>query len=146
MKAAQQLKRQESLQTAYTDLIELRFRAGEIALPELTTARIDLTNLRQALRIAEGQVNTTRAALAAAIGIPDAAIAGKAVNWPGAEQPPTPASLPPQSIRETAVLNRLDVQRALEQYEAAQSSLQLEVARQYPDINLGLTLGVAQLP
>jgi outer membrane protein TolC len=29
------------------------------------------------------------------------------------------------------------VQRALEQYEAAQSSLQLEVARQYPDINLG---------
>jgi outer membrane protein TolC len=35
------------------------------------------------------------------------------------------------------VLNRLDVRRSLEQYEAAQSNLQLEVARQYPDINLG---------
>ena len=137
VKAAQQLRRQESLQTAYTDLIERRFRAGEIALPDVTTARIDLTNLRQALRIAEGQVNTTHAALAAAIGMPDSALAGKTVTWPGADQPPAPASLPPQNIRETAVLNRLDVLRALEQYEAAQSSLQLEVARQYPDINLG---------
>jgi outer membrane protein TolC len=137
MKAAQQLQTQVTLQTAYTDLIERRFRAGEIALPDLTTARIDLTNLRQALRIAEGQVNITQAALAAAIGIPDSALAGRAVSWPGADQPPTPASLPAQNIRETAVLNRLDVQRALEQYEAAQSSLQLEVARQYPDINLG---------
>src|SRR5260370_42112745 len=137
MKAAQQLQTQVTLQTAYTDLIERRFRAGEIALPDLTTARIDLTNLRQALRIVEGQVNTTHATLAAAIGVPDSALAGKAVSWPGADQPPTPASLPPQNIRETAVLNRLDVMRALEQYEAAQSSLQLEVARQYPDINLG---------
>jgi outer membrane protein TolC len=137
VKAAQQLRRQESLQTAYTDLIELRFRAGEIALPELTTARIDLTNLRQAFRIAEGQVNTTHTALAAAIGIPDSALAGKTVSWPGADQPPALASLPPQNIRETAVFNRLDVLRALEQYEAAQSGLQLEVARQYPDINLG---------
>jgi outer membrane protein TolC len=137
VKAAQQLQRQESLQTAYTDLIERRFRAGEIALPELTTARIDLTNLRQALRIAEGQVNITHAALAAAIAIPDSALAGKTVSWPSADQPPVPASLPPQSIREAAVLNRLDVLHALEQYEAAQSSLQLEVARQYPDITLG---------
>lgn len=137
LKAAQQLRRQESLQAAYADLIEQRFRAGEIALPDVTTARIDLTNLRQALRIAEGQVKTTHATLAAAIGVPDSALAGKAVSWPGADQPPAPAVLPPQSIRETAVFNRLDVLRALEQYEAAQSNLQLEVARQYPDINLG---------
>src|SRR5260370_19525834 len=112
-------------------------RGGWVELPEVTIAGIDLTKLRQALRISEGQVNTTDAALAAAIGIPDSALAGKAVSWPSADQPPVPASLPPQSIRETAVSNRLDVLRALEQYEAAQSSLQLEVARQYPDINLG---------
>jgi outer membrane protein TolC len=33
--------------------------------------------------------------------------------------------------------NRLDVLGALEKYEAAQSGLQLEIARQYPDVNIG---------
>lgn len=134
---ARVLRRQESLQARYADLIERRFQAGEIALPEATTARIDLTNLRQALRTAEGQVNTARAALAAAIGIPDADLAGKSLSWPGMDKPPALESLPPRRMREAAVLNRLDVQRALEQYEAAQSNLQLEAARQYPDIHLG---------
>ncbi len=40
-------------------------------------------------------------------------------------------------MRATAVRNRLDVLRALEQYRAAQSALQLQVARQYPDVDLG---------
>lgn len=137
VQTVQQLRKQESLQTIYADLIERRFRAGEIPLPELTTARIDLTNLRQALHIAEGQVNTTHAALAGAIGVPDAVLAGKSVSWTSVDQLPPLASLPSQNIRETAVFNRLDVRRALEQYEAAQSNLQLEVAKQYPDINLG---------
>jgi outer membrane protein, heavy metal efflux system len=131
------LRQQESLQATYTDLIEKRFRAGEIALPEVTTARIDLTNVRQALRTAQGQVNTTHAAVAGAVGIPDAALAGKRLGWPGIDKPRAPASLTPARLREAAVLNRLDVLRALEQYEAAQSNLQLEVARQYPDIHLG---------
>ena len=137
LKAAGQLREQESLQSKYAAMIEIRFRAGEIALPEVTTARIDLTNLRQALRTAEGQVNTTHAALAAAIGIPDSALVGKALKWPGLDHPPAVTSLPPQKLRETAVRNRLDVLRALEQYQAAQSKLQLQVALQYPDINLG---------
>jgi cobalt-zinc-cadmium efflux system outer membrane protein len=135
--AAAQLQRQVSLQTQYADQIERRFHAGEIALPEVTTARIDLTNLRQALRAAEGQLNISHAALAAAIGIPDAALAAKSLKWPGIDVPPVPSSLSSRSIREAAVSNRLDVRRALEQYEAAQSSLQLEVARQYPDLHLG---------
>jgi outer membrane protein TolC len=131
------LSKQEALQSKYVDLLEARLRAGEIPLPEVTTARIDLSNLRQALRAAEGQVWTDRASLAAAVGIPLSALAGKTVSWVGADEPPPPGTLPPQNIRTAAVENRLDVQRALEQYEAAQSHLQLEVARQYPDIDLG---------
>jgi outer membrane protein TolC len=137
VEATAQLRRQVSLQSQYAEMIERRFRAGEIALPEVTTARIDLTNLRQALRAAEGQMNTTHAALAAAIGIPDSALSTKSLKWLGIDTPPAPGSLSSQSVREAAVLNRLDVRRSLEQYEAAQSNLQFEVARQYPDINLG---------
>ncbi|MGC9225499.1 MAG: TolC family protein [Terracidiphilus sp.] len=135
--SAAALRRQEGLQSEYVNLLEARLRAGEIPLPEVTTARIDLTNLRQALSTAEGQMGTARAGLAAAIGIPVSGLAGKAVSWVGADEPPSPVMLPAQAIRATAVDNRLDVQRALEQYEAAQSHLQLEVARQYPDIDLG---------
>jgi outer membrane protein TolC len=131
------LRNQESLQDRYTNLLEARFRAGEIPLPEVTAARIDLTNIRQALRTAEGQMAIAHAALAAAIGIPLSGIADKSMNWAKVDEPPTPASLPASNLRATAVENRLDVQRALAQYEAAQSRLQLEVARQYPDIDLG---------
>lgn len=135
--SAAALRRQEGLQSEYVDLLEARLRAGEIPLPEVTTARIDLTNLRQALSTAEGQMGTARAGLAAAIGIPLSGLNGETMNWVGADEPPSPVTLPEQAIRAAAVENRLDVQRALEQYEAAQSHLQLEVARQHPDIDLG---------
>lgn len=136
-KAAGLLRTEESVRSDYLDLTEVRFRAGEIPLPDVTAARIDLTALRQILGMAEGQVHTTHAALAAAIGVPESALSGKTLAWPEADSPPAPTLLPSQAMREAAVRNRLDVQRALEQYEAAQSALQLEVARQYPDINLG---------
>ncbi len=136
-KTAAALRHQESLQSRYADLLETRFRAGEIPLPEVTAARIDLTNIRQALRTAEGQMATAHAALAAAIGIPLSGLGERTVTWATVDQPPQPAALPAPDIRAAAVENRLDVQRALAQYEAAQSRLQLEVARQYPDIDLG---------
>ncbi len=131
------LRKEETLRSSYVELTEKRFHAGEIPLPDLTIARIDLTALRQSLSAAEGQEHTTHAALAAAIGIPESGLAGKKLIWPDADRPPAPSELPPQNMRAAAVRNRLDVQRALEQYRAAQSALQLEVARQYPDINLG---------
>lgn len=137
VQAAGLLRKEEALRSRYVDLTENRFRAGEIPLPDVTTARIDLTALRQALSVAEGQAHTAHAALAAAIGIPESGMTGKTLAWPGADRPPAPAALPPQKMRAAAVRNRLDVQRALEQYRAAQSALQLQVARQYPDINLG---------
>jgi outer membrane protein TolC len=136
-KAVAVLDDQLSSQGEYVALLEARFHAGEIPLPEVTTARIDLSNMRQTLRTAEGQVETSRAALAAAVGIPISGFAGATVAWEDVAEPPAPGSLPGQSVRAEAVVNRLDVQRALAQYEAAQSRLQLEVARQYPDIDLG---------
>lgn len=135
--SASELRAQVTSQARYADLLEARFRGGEIPLPEVTTARIDLTNLNQALRSAEGQVGTARASVAAAIGIPLSGLDGKTITWAGAEEPPAPDRLPETSVRAEAVANRLDVQHALAEYESAQARLQLEAARQYPDIDLG---------
>jgi hypothetical protein len=49
VQAAGLLRKEETLRSKYVDLTEKRLRAGEIPLPDLTTARIDLTALRQAL-------------------------------------------------------------------------------------------------
>ena len=136
-KAAAELRAQMASQSRYADLLEARFHAGEIPLPEVTTARIDLTNLRQALQTAQGQVGTARAALASAVGIPLSGLDGKTLTWTGADEPPAPDALPAMSVRVAAVANRLDVRRALAEYEATQARLQLEVAQRYPDIDLG---------
>lgn len=136
-KSADSLRRQESLQSDYADLLQARFQAGEVPLPDASAAQIELTNLRQALKQAEGQVISARASLAAVIGVPATALAGKTVVWRDVESLPPPADLPDSSVRAKAVENRLDVLRALAQYKAAQSNLQLELARRYPDINLG---------
>lgn len=135
--AAELLHREVELRKEYVRLTDARYRAGEVPLPHLTTARIDLTSIRQTLSAAEGQVHTTHAALAAAIGIPDSALMGKTLVWSDADNPPAPSSLPPLSAKKLALENRLDVLGALEKYEAAQSGLQLEIAKQYPDVNVG---------
>jgi outer membrane protein TolC len=131
------LRTQEARQSQYVQLLEARHRAGEIALPELTQPRIDLTTVRQVLRTAEGQVSVAHASLAAAIGIPESALNSKTIEWSEADSPPPPGTLSVAGLRAAAIENRLDVQRDLANYEAAQSALQLEIARQYPDIDLG---------
>jgi outer membrane protein TolC len=53
------------------------------------------------------------------------------------EIPPSAESLSSHEIQRDAVLNRLDVRRSLAQYAAAESEVQLQIAKQYPDINIG---------
>ena len=89
------------------------------------------------LETAEGRVPETRAALAASIGVPVTALKGIHFVWPDFSNPPSPRSISSRHIQREAVLNRLDVRKALAQYAAAQSALQLEIARQYPNFQLG---------
>ncbi len=130
-------RKEEAVRLQNVELLDRRFRAGEIPWPDVNMARIDLVNFELLLRAAEGQIDTNRAILAAAIGVPVTGLAGKRFELAGLEQPPPVDALSIESIRKAAVLNRLDVRRSLANYETAQSNLQLEVAKQYPDINLG---------
>lgn len=111
--------------------------AGEIPKPELDTAQIASLNSRLAAQTAQGHVVEAKAALAAAIGIPLSGIGNAHFTWPGFEQIPSVTSLSRRRIEKDAVLNRLDVRRALAEYTAAQSALQLEIARQHSNFQLG---------
>ncbi len=131
------LRSEEKLRREQVTLLEQRLSAGEIPRPEVDLARIELTKTHLAINTVEGQLGESRAALAASIGIPVGALQGVELSWPQLDSPPTSESLPAMQIQQDAVLNRMDVRRALAQYSAAEAGLQLEIAKQYPDIQIG---------
>jgi len=118
-------------------ILEQIFSAGEISRFDVDLARTELYKTQLAISTAEGQVGEAKAALAAAIGIPVAGLQEAQFSWPGIETPPSAESFSPEEIQRNAVLNRLDIRRSLAQYAAAEAGLQLEIAKQYPDINIG---------
>lgn len=131
------LRSEEKVHAEQVNILEQIFSAGEIPRVDVDNARIELAKAQVAARTAEGQVSETRAALAAAIGIPVAGLDRAEFSWPDMDKPPTVESSSSREIQHDAVLNRLDVRRSLAEYAAAESDLQLQIARQYPDINIG---------
>lgn len=131
------IENQQEVLSERTGLLEARLKVGEIPRPELDAAQVELSDVRLGLNQARGRVPETQAALAAAIGIPSSALNGVQLSWPTMEQPPSEQGVSADTIERDAVLNRLDVRRALAEYAAADAALKLEIAKQYPDLHLG---------
>jgi cobalt-zinc-cadmium efflux system outer membrane protein len=131
------LRAEQDLHTMQVRILQQRFTAGEISRIELDNAQIAMAQNHLDISTADGQIREAKAALAAAIGIRLAALDGVTFIWGDFDAPPTTDSLSAQQIQRDAVLNRMDVQRALAQYAAAESDLQLEIAKQYPDVEIG---------
>lgn len=128
---------EERLQSERVTRLGEQLAAGATARPVVDSARIDLLNGQLATRAAEGRVAQTRAALAAAIGIPVAGLQNARFDWPEFDQLPPAASLSTVQIERAAILNRLDVRQALAQYRAAEADLQFQVAQQHPNFQIG---------
>jgi len=131
------LRAQRGLETRRVTLLSQRLTAGEISRPMVENARLTLLKTRVAIETAESRIPEARATLAAAVGVPVSALDGVHLAWPAFGSPPFSKSISAQTIQRDAVLNRLDVRRALAEYAAAQEALQLQIARQYPNFQLG---------
>ncbi|MHB9071923.1 MAG: TolC family protein [Desulfobaccales bacterium] len=133
--SASLLKWQVAAQEELTKILAARFAQGEIPRPELTQAQISLDQVRLLWQEIQRQTAENRVRLAAALGLPVSAIRQVEISYAFLKRlPPTP--LPPE-VRRQALLSRPDILAALSSYEAAQSALQLEIAKQYPDLHLG---------
>ena len=129
------LARQEVLQAEVVKLLEGRLAAGGAARPVVTQAHISLEQTRLLLKDAQRRGAEARAGLAFAIGIPRAALDGVDFSFDFADRPlPAP---PGQDVRRRALTGRSDILALLSEYEASQATLQLEIARQYPDVHIG---------
>jgi outer membrane protein TolC len=131
------LRSEELVRDDQVNILEQRFSVGEIPRPEVDLARIEASKTRLAIGSAEGQLAEAKAALAAGIGVPVAGLQRLDVSWSDLDSPPSAESLSPGQIQREAVLNRLDVRRSLAQYAAAEADLQLEISKQYPDVQIG---------
>jgi outer membrane protein TolC len=130
----EELKTQKSID----QLLEQRLSAGAIASSELLPMRINFLKLQGELGAARRLLSEGRQRLAEALGVPQKALVN--LEFKQEESPETRgeqllASM--AALREKALGRRFNLLAALARYEASQESLQLEIARQYPDIRLG---------
>lgn len=115
-------------------LLEQRLDVGAVAPLDVTIARVNLDTARLDLEDARGQSAEARATLADSIGVPASNLVDLEFEFPELES--LPENLVGDEVRRKAVLNRSDILAALAEYAASQSALQLEIAKQYPDVHL----------
>ena len=129
--------RQVNAQQKVVDLLEQRRSAGAIAAEEVSTARVALVKAQADADDAARSLLVARSKLAETLGVPVAALEGLTLS---ADQVSTGRVFTTEELaaaRRTALETRADVQSALANYQASQSALQLEIAKQYPDVHLG---------
>lgn len=131
------VKAEQTARAESVGMLETRFALGDVPSQDVEVARIAFNQTALNIHVAEGRIQDTRVTLADAIGIPVSALAGVEITHPNLERPTPFAEVPVEVVRREALLNRLDLRRALADYAASDAALKLEIAKQYPDLRLG---------
>jgi len=134
-RAGSLLRREESTRQEAVRLLQGQLKAGNVSSYEVTEARIAWERTTLAKQAAAGRLRQSRIALAGALGVPLRALEGARFSFLDLQSVPLDLTRP--QVRQEALLDRADVRGALERYAASQSALQLQIARQWPDIDLG---------
>jgi outer membrane protein, heavy metal efflux system len=139
LSAAQQegalLTRQRDLEVESVRILDAQLHLGAVSPAEVAQARIALDQSRLAVLAAAQRATQARVDLAAAIGVTAGALDGVALPFADLEEPAP--DLPANEVRRRAMVGRSDLLAGLAEYEASQAALRLEIARQYPDLDIG---------
>jgi outer membrane protein TolC len=130
------LQGQLQLQEQIVKVLDQQAQAGAIASSEAVTFRIALARAQLDLADAQRQRAEARARVAGVIGVPARALDDTRLAFDLQKDPEAIAALTSAEIRRVALQSRSDILGALAEYAASQSALQLEIAKQYPDVHL----------
>jgi len=130
------VQRNVELQQKVVELLQGQVRAGATASSEAAPFRIALIKTRLDLIDSQRQVSEARTHVAEAIGIPLRALDGFRLGFTGLEALEIVNRLASAEVRRNALQSRPDILQALAEYAASESALQLEIAKQYPDVHL----------
>jgi outer membrane protein TolC len=131
------LQNQKSIQDKILQSLEQQLQAGAVSSSELTLVRINWDKIRLDLIDAQQQSADALVRVAGAIGVSVKALDGVDLAYDLSAQPLAVSDLISEEARRQALQGRADILVALAEYAASQSALQLEIAKQYPDVHLG---------
>jgi len=115
-------------------LLQGQLAAGVVSGFEVSQARVASETAELSRQDALATLRQGRIQLAGVLGIPARALEGVELDFGALDTLPLDLTAP--QIRREAVSHRADIRAALADYAASQSALQLEIAKQYPDIHL----------
>lgn len=131
------LQTQTGIQQQIVQSLEDRVKAGAASSSELTLVRVALGKIQLDLADARRQESDVRYRVADSIGLSAHALDSVDIDLDLAEPHPAASEFMSVAVRDAALRGRADILGALADYAASQSALQLEIARQYPDIHFG---------
>lgn len=119
----------------YRTVVRERYKAGMVSAAGLTTAILAEERAQFAAVADHRRLRLARTRLATAVELPVAALDGVRLDLRGISRPQPPGRLGP--FIHAALIRRPDVLAALARYRAAQATLRLQIARQYPSVDIG---------
>ena len=131
--AAAALEAERALRAWETALIEKRLAVGAVSGVEPARARQREAGAARLVDAANGAVQRARNELAQAVGLAPEVFDGLTLAALPVESPQAPRS---ELLQRTALHDRLDVRAALERYASSEAALQLEIARQIPELSI----------
>ncbi|MFC5743826.1 TolC family protein [Dyella tabacisoli] len=134
----QQLAEQSvSKATALQAALQQRHALGESASSETLLAAQTLAQSHNEAAAAAQRLADANARLARAVGVPANALDGIALRWDDFDTPVVAAADQRAALEDRARLSRVDLERALVDYDSRETELHQQVRAQYPQISLG---------
>ena len=121
---------------ALLDSDQARLKAGDLGRAQLLSDELELTRARQREQQTRARGMDARARLAAAVGVPLAALEGVPVRWPDWAQIGALTAPAPERWRNEALIARPQIIGALRAYDLAEINLKGEVAKRWPQVRV----------
>ena len=130
------LRQQLAVQEQVVASLDQRREAGAMASSEIMPARLLVQKARLDLSDAQRQQVEARARVAEVMGLPVSALKDVEIAYDLTLFPADLDRLTSTEVRRQTLQRRPDVLAALADYAASESALQIEIAKQYPDVHL----------
>jgi outer membrane protein, heavy metal efflux system len=113
-----------------------RLQAGDISRTQLLSDELELSRAQQREQQSRARSVDAVARLAAAVGVPVAALESVPLRWPDWAQVDALQISTPDRWRSEALIARPQIVHALREYDLAEVGLQSEVARRWPQLHV----------
>ncbi|WP_266159621.1 TolC family protein [Dyella silvatica] len=123
--------------TALQSALQQRHALGETASTETLLAAQTLAQAQNEVAASTQRIADADARLARFVGVPATALDGISLRWDDFDTPAVAETVQRAALEDRARLSRVDLERALVDYDSRENELHQQVRAQYPQISLG---------